>query len=176
MRETAMHGVARVSAVELSATERWALRLALALSLGGVGVAAYLVTLHAAIAGNPKRGLCTFTDTISCDKVLASPYAAIGPIPVALLGLAGFALLFAMALWRLLGGPRTPRWLPATLAVVSGLGLAFELVMTWVEFFVIRAVCPYCLTALAFIAGTFAAAAWAWRAAAQAKTEEGRHA
>jgi len=128
MREAAMHGVARVSAVGLSATERWTLRLALALSLGGVGVAAYLVTLHAAIAGNPKRGLCTFTDTISCDKVLASPYAAIGPIPVALLGLAGFALLFAMALWRLLGGPRTPRWLPATLAVVSGLGLVFELV------------------------------------------------
>ena len=48
------------------ATERWTLRLALALSLGGAGVATYLVTFHAAIAGEPKRGVCTFTDTISC--------------------------------------------------------------------------------------------------------------
>jgi uncharacterized membrane protein len=38
---------------------------------------------------------------------------------------------------------------------------------------VIRAVCPYCLTALALIAGTFAAAACAWRTAAHATTEEG---
>ena len=176
MREVHMQGVDGTPIIGPSAAERRALAGVVCCTAAGAGVAGYLVHLHGRIAGSATRGLCTFTDTISCDKVLASPYAAIGPIPVALLGLAGFALLFAMALWRLLGGPRTPRWLPATLAGVSGLGLAFELVMTWVEFFVIRAVCPYCLTALAFIAGTFAAAAWAWRAAAQAKTEEGRHA
>jgi uncharacterized membrane protein len=171
-----MQGAARVPAIGLRATERWALRVALALSLGGAGVASYLVYLHERIAGNPKRGLCTFTDTISCDVVLASPYAAFGPIPVALIGLLGFAVLAALAAWRLWGGARSPRWLPAALALVAGFGLLFELAMTWVEFFVIRAVCPYCLTALAFIAGTFAAAAWAWRAAAQGTTEEGRHA
>lgn len=53
----------------------------------GIGVAAYLLSLHTALAGNPKRGLCTFTDTISCDKVLTSPYAEIAGIPVALIGL-----------------------------------------------------------------------------------------
>jgi len=161
-----MRGVVRASVVDLSATERWALRLAVALSLGGAGVAGYLVHLHGLIAGNPKRGLCTFTDTISCDAVLASPYAAFGPIPVALIGLLGFAVLAALACWRLLGGPQTPRWLPAALALVAGFGLLFELVMTWVEFFVIQAVCPYCLTALGFIAGTFVAATVAWRAGA----------
>jgi uncharacterized membrane protein len=176
VNETAMQGVARGPAVGLRATERWPLRLALAFSLGGAVVAAYLVRLHAVIAGNPKRGVCTFTDTISCDVVLASPYAAIGPIPVAMIGLLGFVVLAALAAWRLWGGARSPRWLPPVLALVAGFGLLFELVMTWVEFFVIRAVCPYCLTALAFIAGTFAAAAWAWRAAAQGTAEEGRHA
>jgi len=166
VRETVMRGVVRASVVDLSATERWALRLAVALSLGGVGVAGYLVHLHGLIAGNPKRGLCTFTDTISCDAVLASPYAAFGPIPVALIGLLGFAVLAALACWRLLRGLQTPQWLPATLALVAGFGLLFELVMTWVEFFVIQAVCPYCLTALALIAGTFMAVTVAWRAAA----------
>jgi uncharacterized membrane protein len=176
VNETAMQGVARGPVVGLRATERWPLRLALAFSLGGAAVAAYLVRLHAVIAGNPKRGVCTFTDTISCDVVLASPYAAIGPIPVALIGLLGFAILAALAAWRLWGGARSPRWLPSALALVAGFGLLFELVMTWVEFFVIRAVCPYCLTALALIAGTFAAAAWAWRTAAHATTKGGRHA
>jgi uncharacterized membrane protein len=176
MREAVMEGAVRVRAVELRASERWSLRLALAFSLGGAAVAAYLVRLHAIIAGNPKRGVCTFTDTISCDVVLASPYAAFGPIPVALIGLLGFAILAALAAWRLAGGPRSPRWLPRALALVAGFGLLFELVMSWVEFFVIRAVCPYCLTALAFIAGTFVAAMVAWRAAGQRDHREGWHA
>jgi len=171
-----MEEATHVRASGLRATERWPLRLALAFSLGGAAVAAYLVRLHAVIAGNPKRGVCTFTDTISCDVVLASPYAAIGPIPVALIGLLGFAILAALAAWRLWGGARSPRWLPSALALVAGFGLLFELVMTWVEFFVIRAVCPYCLTALALIAGTFVAATVAWRNAGRTKNQEGWHA
>jgi uncharacterized membrane protein len=171
-----MEEATHVPASGLRATERWPLRLSLAFSLGGAVVAAYLVRLHAVIAGNPKRGVCTFTDTISCDVVLASPYAAIGPIPVALIGLLGFVVLAGLAVWRLWGGARSPRWLPAALALVAGFGLLFELVMTWVEFFVIRAACPYCLTALALIAGTFVTTTVAWRAAVRTKNEEGWHA
>jgi uncharacterized membrane protein len=173
MSEAALEGVLRARSDRLSALERWALAGVLGCAGAGAGVAGYLVALHQRIAGNPNRGLCTFTDTISCDKVLASSYAAIGPIPVALIGLTGFVLLFGMALWRLAGGLRTPRRLPALLAAVAGLGLAFELVMTWIEFFVIRAVCPYCLVALACIAGTFAAATVAWWAAVRADSPEG---
>jgi uncharacterized membrane protein len=46
---------------------------------------------------------------------------------------------------------------------VAAFGLCFELAMTGVEVFIIQAVCPYCLTALGLIAGTFLAALWAWR-------------
>ena len=165
MGEAVMEGALRGRSNRLSAVERWALAGVLGCAGAGTGVAGYLVTLHQRIAGSPNRGLCTFTDTISCDKVLASSYAAIGPIPVALIGLSGFILLFGMALWRLAGGLRTPRRLPAALALVAGFGLLFEVVMTWIEFFVIRAVCPYCLIALACIAGTSMAAIVAWRAA-----------
>jgi len=155
--------------------ERWALRAVLVLTLAGVGVAGYLVKLHADITGNPRGGFCTFTDTISCDKVLASPYARIAGIPVALIGLLGFALLFSIALWRVIGQDRTPNWLPLALMLTAGFGLAFELAMTWVEFFVIEAVCPYCLTAVAFIAGTFLAAVAAWRGAATVNSGEVRN-
>jgi uncharacterized membrane protein len=53
--------------------------------------------------------------------------------------------------------------------VVAGLGLLFELVMTWVEFFVIEAVCPYCLTALGLIGATFGASVVAWRLSSRAR-------
>ncbi len=175
MDETIDLPVLRASGNVVTPTERWALRLALAFTLAGCIVAGYLVTLHAAIAGNPKRGLCTFTDTVSCDKVLASPYAEIGRVPVALVGLGGFALLFGLAAWRLLAGEGSPRWLPAVLALAGGIGLAFELGMTWVEFFVIGAVCPYCLIALGLIAATFFAALAAWKAAGAAGRERVRH-
>jgi uncharacterized membrane protein len=131
----------------------------------GVVVAYYLFTLHAAISRNPQRGLCTFTDTISCDKVLASPYAEIAGLPVALIGVAGFAVLFGLAAICFF----TPEWGPckmrAALVLVAALGLCFELGMTGVEVFIIQAVCPYCLTALGLIAGTFLAALRAWRCA-----------
>jgi uncharacterized membrane protein len=171
-----MQGAVRVPAVDLRTTARWPLRLALAFSLGGAAVAAYLVRLHAVIAGNPKGGVCTFSDTISCDVVLASPYAEVGGIPVALIGLGGFALLFGLVAWRLLAGERSPHWLPIVLVITAGVGLAFELGMTWVELFVIEAVCPYCLTALGLIGATFAACVVAWRASLRGHRGERHHA
>jgi len=149
----------------LQSSERRALTLTLLLSGAGVGIASYLLTLHAVIAGNPHRGLCTFNDTLSCDAVLASPYAEIAGLPVALLGLVGFAFLLGVAAWRLWIPEQSPRMLPALLALAAGLGLGFELGMTWIEVFVIQALCPYCLMALGLIAGTFLAALWAWRVA-----------
>jgi uncharacterized membrane protein len=144
-------------------SSRMALWLVALFSGMGVAVASYLVTLHAAIARNPRRGLCTFTDTISCDAVLASPYAEIAGVPVALIGVAGFAALCVLAAVCLF----IPWWGPCrmrvTLLLVASVGLGFELVMTGVEIFIIQAVCPYCLTALGLIAGTFLAAYWAWR-------------
>jgi uncharacterized membrane protein/thiol-disulfide isomerase/thioredoxin len=138
-------------------------------------VAAYLLRLHIKIAGNPRRGLCTFTDTLSCDKVLASPYAEILGTPVALIGLLGFSLLLGLAAWRLLCPDRSPRRLPAILALMAGVGLLFELGMTGVEVAVIQALCPYCLTALGLITVAFVAAVIGWRVQRRARgLEAGR--
>jgi uncharacterized membrane protein len=166
-------GQLRVASRLLQTSERRALTFTLLLSGAGVGVASYLLTLHAAIAGNPHRGLCTFNDTLSCDAVLASPYAEIAGLPVALLGLVGFAFLLALAAWRLWIPKQSPRMLPALLALAAGLGLSFELGMTWIEVFVIQALCPYCLAALGLIAGTFLAALRAWRVASCRPIEAG---
>ena len=168
--------VAAPRGVALADQGRAALWCVLSFTVSGGIVAGYLVWLHAKIAGNPRKGFCTFSDTISCDKVLASVYAETGGVPLGVIGFGGFALLFALAAWQLAGGSRSPRQLPAILALVAGVGLLFELVMTWVEFFVIEAVCPYCLTALGFIIATFVASLVAWQAARRTSPEETRHA
>lgn len=146
------------------AQEAWALRAVLVCTAAGGVIAAYPLKLHAAIAGTATRGLCTSNDTLSCDKVLASAYAEIAGIPVALVGLLGFGLLFGLAAWRLRQGSGSPRWLPSALALAAGAGLLFELGMTWIEVFVIRALCPYCLTAFALLTASFVAAVLASRA------------
>ncbi len=176
MREETTASPARAREDVGSSRERIALWMVLLFTLGGGAVAGYLVWLHAKIAGNPRKGLCTFTDTISCDKVLASPYAEIAGIPLGVIGFVGFALLFGLAAWRLFGRQCSPRALPAILTLTAGFGLAFEVVMTWVEFFVIEAVCPYCLTALACITASFVAAVVAWRGSRILSSVEARHA
>jgi uncharacterized membrane protein len=135
-----------------------------------------LLDLHARIAGNPRRGLCTFTDTLSCDKVLASPYSEIGGIPVALIGLAGFGGLFLLGLWRLCWGARGPGWLSGATVMVAGIGLLFETGMTGIEFFVIGALCPYCLAAFGLITAAFVSAVMVQRGSAGTRFREDTHA
>jgi uncharacterized membrane protein len=155
--------------------ERWGTWGLLLSSSSGILVAAYLLHLHARIAGNPKRGLCTFTDMLSCDKVLASPYAEIGGIPVALIGLAGFGGLFLLGLWRLRRGAHRPGWVPRATVLAAGIGLLFETGMTGIEFFVIGALCPYCLTAFGLIAAAFGSAIMMQRGASARRSQEPGH-
>jgi uncharacterized membrane protein len=98
------------------------------------------------------------TDMLSCDRVLASPYAEIGGVPVALIGLAGFGGLCLLGLWRLRWGARSPDWLPGATVVMAGTGLLFEAGMTGIELFVIGALCPCCLAAFGLIVAAFVSA------------------
>jgi uncharacterized membrane protein len=102
-----------------------------ALALVGAGIAGYLTYTryaHVTIA-------CT---TGGCETVQSSDYAEIVGIPVAVLGLAGYAGIFATALF------------PGELARVAGGGLAlgglaFSVYLIFVQVFAIGAFCQWCL-------------------------------
>jgi uncharacterized membrane protein len=111
----------------------------LALSLAGAGVAAYLSWVHY----DPGMLTCGVGD---CHTVQASPYATIGPVPIALLGLGMFLTLTALAILRW----RRPalRW-PASFVAFL---LAFSAVLyfaylTYLEIGVIGAICQWCVLA-----------------------------
>jgi uncharacterized membrane protein len=113
--------------------DRW-LRTAVAvLALAGVGVAGYLTWVHYAdldpICAGGGGG---------CEKVQSSDYAELAGVPVALLGLIGYAaILGSLALPGDAG-----RFAGALLALA---GFGFSAWLTYVELFEIDAICQWCV-------------------------------
>jgi vitamin-K-epoxide reductase (warfarin-sensitive) len=84
---------------------------------------------------------CSINERWDCGIVNHSPYATLAGIPVAVLGIAGYLLMAALA-WR-----RNYRFLLATAAA----GLAFSLYLARIEAHVLGVWCIYCVISLADI-------------------------
>jgi uncharacterized membrane protein len=117
------------------------LRIAgLAVVLAGVGVGGYLTYIHYAglqpVCAGGGHG---------CERVQSSSYARLGGIPVALLGLGGY---LAIAVALLAPGERAR--LAAAALAVSGLG--FSAYLTYLELFVIDAICQWCVASAVLLA------------------------
>ena len=107
-----------------------------ALAASGLAVAAYLTIRKMAGEG----AVCVIGS--GCDTVNASPYSVAFGIPVAAYGVAwsAVALVAALAWWR--SGDRR------ALVVLYGGGLVatmIEIYLVYLELFVIRAVCSWCV-------------------------------
>ena len=113
------------------------------LCLIGLGVAGYLTYVHYA-------GIAPVCTTGGCERVQSSDYAEIAGIPVALLGLIGYIGIGAsLALRGDLGRTTT-----AALAVI---GFGFSVYLTYLELFVIDAICQWCVASaglMTLLAGT----------------------
>ena len=113
------------------------------LSLAGVIVSAISLQRHYAKSATE---FCDFSQKFSCDVVNRSEYSSIVGIPVAAVGVAGYALLLVLCAF-LRDRVETPnRLLGAAIA-----GLAFALYLTYVEAYVLETWCILCLISLALI-------------------------
>lgn len=113
------------------------------LSLAGVIDSAISLERHYAKSATTY---CDFSQRFSCDIVNRSEYSSIAGIPVAAIGVAGYAALFVLAtFWR--ARPETP----LRLAVASIAGLAFALYLTYIEAYDLMTWCILCLISLALI-------------------------
>lgn len=110
------------------------------LALAGTIVSAVSLQRHYA---KSATAFCDFSQRFSCDIVNRSEYSSIVGIPVAGIGVVGYALLFVLAVF-LKDRVETPsRLLGAALA-----GLAFALYLTYIEGYVLTAWCILCLISL----------------------------
>jgi uncharacterized membrane protein len=114
-------------------TDRRLRLVAIVLAVVGLGVAAYLTYVH--YEGiEPVCGLGG-----DCEKVQTSEWADLAGVPVALLGLVGYATILATLFVEreeaLIAG-----------ALFSLVGFGFSAYLTYRELFSIDAICPWCVT------------------------------
>ena len=108
------------------------------LSLAGAIVSAIALQRHYA---KSETDFCQFGQKFNCDIVNRSEYSSVEGIPVAAIGVAGYAALFLLStFWRLRADT------PNRLLAASIAGLAFALYLTYIEAYVLTTWCILCVS------------------------------
>ncbi len=121
------------------------------LAVAGAGVSAFL-TWQWYTGG--ASGLCDVSNYFSCSTVRESPYASVGGIPTSTVGLVGFVILLGLSVAALRGVEALGPWsVDAWLLGFAILGALVGLGLTFLEVFVINAVCIFCAAGFALDLG-----------------------
>ena len=124
----------------------WVMRL---LALAGLGVSGYLTWTHLtnqAIACGGSQ---------ECDLVQQSVYSEVLGIPVALLGMLAYATLLAL---MFLHGRLPEAWdayIPLAIFGISLIGVLYSAYLTYLEIYVIYAICRWCVSSAVIITAIF---------------------
>lgn len=127
------------------------------LALPGIGVAAYLTYSHWA----DRPTVCAGVG--ECELVQTSEYSDIAGVPVALLGLIYFVAMALLALARVNRIERMPDALEWAQPVALSMALAataFVAYLTYVELFVLEAICVWCVVLAALTAVSLGLTVW----------------
>jgi uncharacterized membrane protein len=120
------------------------------MSLVGVFVSAYLYLYKIGRIGTLACGAG------GCETVQASAWSRFAGVEVALIGVVGYALLVGVALVGLRPAQAARRWPAQLLAALAGGGVLFTAYLTYLELFVIHAICRWCVGSAVIIVGLFA--------------------
>lgn len=131
-------------------TLAWRRRTAIEMVISGaLGLlASFVLSIDALkLAADPNATLsCSINTVINCATVALRPEAHIlGPFfPNAFLGIAAESVVITIAV-AMIGGVIFPRWYMLTAQAIYTIGLAFAWYLFGVSYFVIHALCPWCL-------------------------------
>jgi len=122
------------------------------LSLAGLFISAYLYLYKLGRIGSLACG------TGECETVQLSPWSRVAGVEVALIGVLGYAGLLGLSLAALQPGLAGRRWPATLLAGLGGVGVLFTAYLTYLELFVIHAICRWCVASAFVILAIFAGA------------------
>jgi len=108
------------------------------LALAGAVVSGLALQVHYSTATEP----CSINEKWDCGVVNHSPFAMVGKVPVAAIGIVGYLVLAGLALARM-------RFL---LFVVAVFGMMFALRLTFIEQFDLLVWCLYCVISQSIVA------------------------
>lgn len=117
----------------------------IALSALGIFVSGYLS------AKRLTGGSLACSRWAQCDTVNNSVYAKIHGVPVAFIGLAGYLVLFGLAVAALQTWGLPHRRLLGISFVLALGGVGFSAYLTYIEMFVIEAICVWCVASAIII-------------------------
>ncbi|HEY0351625.1 MAG TPA: vitamin K epoxide reductase family protein [Gemmatimonadales bacterium] len=109
------------------------------LSLAGLFISAYLYLYKIGKIGTLACG------TGDCETVQLSPWSRVAGLEVSLIGVVGYAVLTAVSLAALQPALSSRRWPVQLLSLLAGIGVAFTIYLTYLELFVIHAICRWCV-------------------------------
>jgi len=141
-------------------------RMALtALALFGVLIALYLTLYKLGMIGVLACG------TGGCERVNTSQWAQLLGMPVSVWGLGFYVAAFVVAF-----AGTTPRYADAVgvsklLTLMCGIGVLFSAWLTYLELFVIQAICRYCIVSAVLVTVMFIVSWLDWRDAQRRPAE-----
>jgi vitamin-K-epoxide reductase (warfarin-sensitive) len=124
------------------------------LAVCGIVVSSVSLQHHYATS---KTAYCDIGETFNCDIVNRSEYSSILGIPVALIGMLGYAALAGLATLY-----RERHDTPTLLFGAAAAGLAFALYLTYIEGHILGVWCILCLSSLTLISTTTIVTAVIW--------------
>ena len=124
------------------------------LALVGVFVSLYLTLYKLGVIGTL---VCSVG---SCEKVQTSRWAIFLGLPVAAWGLAFYLGALGLALAGLAERFEDSRGVMVALVALTGWGVVFSTWLTYLELFVIGAVCQWCVVSAFIIAAMFVLSVW----------------
>ena len=119
------------------------------LSLVGLFVSAYLYLFKIGRIGTLACG------TGGCETVQLGPWSRFAGVEVALIGVLGYAVLLVLSLAALQPALADRRGPATALAVLAGIGVGFSIYLTYLELFVIHAICRWCVASAVIISAVF---------------------
>lgn len=132
----------------------WRVRTMIVLAALGVAVSGYLTWVHY----SGVLALCAGAG--GCEQVQASRYAMVAGLPVALLGLALYLGLLGLSIGRALPKRSTSGLVSLALFGLALVGTLYSAYLTYLELFVIRAICPWCVTSALLVTALCALSIW----------------
>jgi uncharacterized membrane protein len=127
-------------------------------ALVGLFVALYLAMYKLGMIGTLACG------TGGCEAVQLSRWASFLGLPVAVWGVGYYALVLVLALASLQARWADARGLSLAMLIVTGWGLLFSAWLTYLELFVIHAICRWCVVSAILALIVFGLVLFDWRA------------
>lgn len=128
-----------------------------ALALAGVGLATYLAMYKLGMIGELA---CSVGQ---CETVNLSKWATFAGLPVAVWGVGFYILLFAVALFGTTERFVDATWVSHALLGLTAWGVVFSGWLTYLELYVIHAICMFCVASAVLVAVTFLVSVSEWR-------------